>query len=112
WVPQPGQAGQHTVTVQVTDALGAVAAQTFSIDVALDNDFPVLNGPPLTGAAAGQLYRFDVPASDPDGDPLSYHLDAGPAGMTIDAFGRVLWQTTPADVGNHPVQITIADNRG
>lgn len=112
WVPQVGQQGQHTITVQVTDARGAVASQTFTIDIASNDNPAVLSSPPLSAAAAGQLYRFDIPASDPDGDPLTYRLDVGPTGMTVDSLGRILWQTTPADVGNHPVQVTIADNRG
>src|SRR5882757_5499943 len=32
--------------------------------------------------------------------------------MVVDELGRVTWQTTQTDDGSHPVQITIADNRG
>jgi hypothetical protein len=76
------------------------------------NDFPVLNGPPLQRVAAGTTYRFDVPAGDPDGDPLTFRLDRGPAGMAVDGLGRVTWPTTLADVGNHEVVLTIADDVG
>lgn len=112
WVPQPGQDGQQTVTVQVADTSGAIGLQTFVINVTSANRFPILAGELLTAVAAGQLYRFNVPARDPDGDPLTFRIDTGPTGMTIDSFGRVLWQTTSDDVGDHAVQITIADNRG
>jgi RHS repeat-associated protein len=112
WVPQPGQDGHPTVTVVVQDDAGATATQSFTLDVAAHNAFPVLNGPPRQSVAPGQLYRFDIPVTDPDGDALTFHLDRGPTGMTADALGRITWQTTVADLGTHPVAITISDGRG
>src|SRR6202035_2966653 len=67
--------------------------------------------PPLT-TTAGLTYRYDVVATDPDGDPLSYTVTSGPAGMTIDALGRLSWPAGSADIGDHPVVLTLADNQG
>jgi len=53
YVPQTGQEGSQNITVQAQDPLGAVGLQTFTIDVAADNNPPILNGPPLQRVAAG-----------------------------------------------------------
>jgi RHS repeat-associated protein len=58
------------------------------------------------------MYHYAVRANDPDGDRLTYTLTTGPAGMALDPLGRLTWSTGTADVGVHPVTITVADNQG
>ena len=40
----------------------------------------------------GLTYTYDVRATDPDGDPLTYSLPVKPDGMTITADGLVTWR--------------------
>jgi hypothetical protein len=62
---------------------------------------------------AHQPCTYDVEATDPDGDPLTFSLDAAPAGMTIDAAtGLLTWTPTPAQIGNHTVTVRVHDNGG
>ena len=61
----------------------------------------------------GQRYQYQVEAEDPDDDPLTYALDRGPAGMTIDSkSGLLSWSPKPAQAGSHEVQVSVSDGRG
>ena len=45
---------------------------------------------PVQVVTAGLPFRYDVQASDPDGDPITYSARPGPdAGMIIDGLGRI-----------------------
>ncbi|MBX9718048.1 MAG: putative Ig domain-containing protein, partial [Microbacteriaceae bacterium] len=57
-------------------------------------------------------YRYDVRASDPDGDPITFRLDQAPAGMAIDAVGRLTWAPGIPNVGVTRVAVTVEDSRG
>jgi hypothetical protein len=63
---------------------------------------------------AGQPCNYDVDATDPDaGDTLTFSLDTAPNGMTIDpASGLIDWTPTPAQIGDHNVQVRVTDPSG
>jgi RHS repeat-associated protein len=112
WTPALSQVGGNDITVTATDTAGNVATQNFVITVAGTNRAPLITSVPVTAATAGLPYRYDLQATDPDGDPLSYRIDTGPQGMAIDASGRVAWSPGVADVGTQHVTINVSDNRG
>jgi RHS repeat-associated protein len=118
WTPGPQQAGQggvlnlEVVTVTATDTAGNTATQRYTVSVRATNHAPVISSPPVTGAIPAALYGYDVQASDADGDPLTYRLDTGPQGMTLDAQGRLRWSPAAADAGPHPVALTVSDGLG
>jgi len=59
------------------------------------------------------VYSYDVEATDPDGDALTYSLDAAPAGMSIDpATGLITWPVTPNEAGRHAVTVRARDPGG
>ena len=71
--------------------------------LAPDNQPPLFDSTPLTLAAADAPYGYSASATDPDGDPVTFALDTGPTGVSIDgATGAVAWSPTPADIGRHP----------
>jgi RHS repeat-associated protein len=111
WTPAPGQHGGHAVQVGVKDLRGGAAVQVYGIQVAFGNNAPRINSSPVTQVSAGQRYRYDVQASDPDGDPLGFTLVAGPQGMAIDALGRFSWAPGVADLGTHRVEVRVDDGR-
>lgn len=77
------------------------------------NAAPVIASLPNVEAFAGRTYRYDVDATDPDNDPLTYTLLIAPDGMQIDAqTGEITWTPEAAERGIHEVTIHVADGRG
>jgi RHS repeat-associated protein len=112
WVPTLAQVGIQSVTVAAIDPGGAGGTQTFSVGVADNNNAPTITSSPVQVVTAGLPYRYDVQASDPDGDPISFRLDQAPAGMTIDALGRITWSPGIPAIGTHRIDVTVEDSRG
>src|SRR5207302_1036888 len=106
-------AGSYVFTVTVSD--GTLSAQQVYTLTARVNNPPTIS--PITGttATAGALYRYDVQASDPDGDPLTYTLSNAPGTapnvMTIDQNGRITWSPTTINTYNN-ITVTVTDPYG
>lgn len=61
----------------------------------------------------GSLYTYQVKASDPDGDALTYSLEYPPVGMTIDRSTGLLKWIVPSDFkGKQNVKIIVSDGNG
>ena len=74
----------------------------------LFNSSPVIESDPVTTAKEGVAYTYDVEATDPNGDTLTYSLTAGPTGMTINSTtGVISW--TPAADGSFEVTVEVSD---
>ena len=60
-----------------------------------------------------KIYTFQVKATDPDGDSLTYSIKTPPANMTIDPLtGVVKWDVPPEFKGRVFVSISVTDGRG
>jgi len=81
----------------------------FFDDPGLINQSPVITSTAVTSATVGETYIYDVDATDPDeGDILTYSLNAGPAGMTIEVHtGEINW--TPTAVGSYYITVEVSD---
>ncbi|MFO0940533.1 MAG: FG-GAP-like repeat-containing protein [Pirellulales bacterium] len=113
WTPTANQAGRHAVTLVAMDAQEAAGIQTFELDILAQNVAPVISSLPKTIVYAGAVYQYDIVASDANLDPLVYEFaSATPAGMNLDSLGRVRWQTTTSDLGEHSIAIRVRDPRG
>ncbi len=112
WTPIPSEIGLQVITLAAFDSQGAAAVLSFEIEVLAANIPPVIQTQPVTKGTARGLYRYDVIATDQNLDPLSYTLIDAPAGMTVDAFGRLRWQTNIADLGLHRITLQVSDPRG
>ncbi|MBZ5714104.1 Ig-like domain-containing protein [Nannocystis pusilla] len=56
---------------------------------------------------------YQLVATDPDGDPLTYTLVSGPPDMVLDPNNNVLsWSVTSEDIGEHPVVLSVDDGQG
>ncbi|MGL6073447.1 MAG: FG-GAP-like repeat-containing protein [Fimbriiglobus sp.] len=113
WTPAEADLGTVFVTLVARDAGGAAAVQSFAIDVRTPNRAPTITNMPPATVPQGGLFRYDILATDPDREPLFFDLLSGPAGMTVDALGRVRWQTaTSTPLGNVPISVRVRDGRG
>jgi RHS repeat-associated protein len=113
WTPVTADVGTVAVVLTATDPQGGAAVQSYQIDVRPANRAPEFRSNPNQRVSQGGLYRYDVLAIDPDRESLAYELIESPPGMTIDAMGRVRWQT-PLDtpLGARDVAIRIRDGLG
>ena len=80
WQPTAQQIGEHTVSVQVIDALGLAVIQTFTLSVSGNNIPSTILSIPPTRAALNQPYTYQVAANDPENDPLRFSLGVRPEG--------------------------------
>ena len=102
WVAN--EVGTFDVTVVASNGIRPDATQSFTIEVS--GDGPVITSSPITTAALGEAYVYDVEASG-NPDP-TYDLETAPDGMVIDMIsGLISW--APTEAGTFDV-VVIASN--
>ena len=110
-----GQEGNQAVSIAVTDELGDVATQSYTlvVGVAAGNRPPAITSTPGLVATQDQLYEYQVTAIDPNVEIVTFSLLDAPAGMTIDLAGGLV-QFTPAAavLGVNSITIAVADGEG
>ncbi|HRE87815.1 MAG TPA: putative Ig domain-containing protein [Myxococcota bacterium] len=112
WTPPSSARGDNELTATVTDASGLSASQTFTVTVTV-NQPPVLAAITDLETRAGLPVALVLSASDPDpGDTLTFQLDSGPRGASLDRNGRFFWVPTADQLGPHTVDLTVRDRRG
>jgi RHS repeat-associated protein len=114
WLPSAGQGGTYRISLTVRDSRNRTATQTFTlfIETQIVNTPPQLLSTPLSSGNVGRNYSYAVRASDADaGDVLTYLLDNGPSGMTINAATGLL-QWLPTTSGAFPVIVRVRDLAG
>ena len=105
----PTAKGDYPVTVKVSDGTLSIN-QNFTIKVKVVNHAPSITSIPITTATVGVTYVYDVNATDPNNDVLTYSLTAYPSGMTISsANGVIIWVPTLTQVGNNSVIVEVTD---
>jgi parallel beta-helix repeat protein len=76
------------------------------------NKAPVIISKPIITATEDQLYSYQVEASDPNGDTLTYSFTIKPEGMDIDSEnGLIIWTPTNDQVGIQQVVVEISDGK-
>ena len=106
--------GAHVLTASISNDLGEIslpASVQFEIGT---NSAPVINSVPVLNVTAGDLYAYDVNATDTDGDPITYSLSAqAPSTMQIDGVsGLISWQTVSTDIGVLAIDVIATDSFG
>ncbi len=111
WTPVLGDAGEHSVTVRVTDSGSLFDTQSFTLTVNEANVAPTITSTPPLTVNEDTLYSYDVEAFDPNtNETLTFSLDVAPTGMTINATtGRIEWTPDNDDVGDHAVTVRVED---
>ena len=76
------------------------------------NKAPVIISEPIITATEDQLYSYQVGASDPNGDTLTYSSIVKPEGMDINSEnGLITWIPTNDQVGIQQVVVEISDGK-
>jgi len=105
----PGSSGESTFTVVATDLAGESSSQEVTVTV-IANSPPVIGSEAIEQAALGEQYIYDVDATDPDSDDITYRLVDSAEGMEINPMtGLIKWTPTQSDVGNHQVLVEADD---
>jgi hypothetical protein len=102
-----------TITVTaVPDDREIMGTPTKSSSVTILNSAPTIDSsPPFS--VDGTKYIYQVKASDPDNDPITFNLKSGPKGMKIDqGAGLIQWEIRKEDKGTHSIEIEVRDNEG
>jgi RHS repeat-associated protein len=104
--------GAYDLQLVVND--GTVDSAPALLRVTTGNLPPVL--PPLadipTQLTPGVPWTYPIPASDPDGTPLTFIPETIPDGMTVSPDGTLDWTPTESQTGEHPVIIQVVDDEG
>ena len=108
--------------VRATDSRGLASALWLSIPINAAVNYPpaIDSNPSPSGAPIvvddGQVYAYDLVATDKESDPITYTaaVKAGgnvtQPGVTMDAQGRLRWNTTGRLGGPYTVTVTATDN--
>ncbi|NOZ81487.1 MAG: tandem-95 repeat protein [DPANN group archaeon] len=106
--------GTDHIQFRATDDDGAfVLSNLVSLEVLDVNDPPRITSDPVTSAVEGQLYTYQVVATDPEGADLQYVLVEGPPGIDLDAATGLLGGIpSNDDVGPNEVTVRVEDPQG
>ncbi|TBW58858.1 tandem-95 repeat protein [Marinobacter halodurans] len=113
WSPAADQIGAHDVRIRVSDGK-AYVTQSFVLDAvdASSNNYPEITSRPTFEAVAGEVYQYQLVATDADGDALTYGAMTQPDGLTVSAEGRVTWTPRQDQIGLHDVVYFADDGKG
>ncbi|WP_408901210.1 putative Ig domain-containing protein [Photobacterium piscicola] len=110
---QPSKSGTYSVRVAARSAGGLVTTQSFDVQVVeTANQPPLIASQPSWRVQSNGDLHYQVLASDPEGESLSYLLTEAPAGMVIDTDGLVIWLASTQLDGKFSVRIRVADQSG
>ena len=113
WLPTSADTGTVPVVVAVRDSANNETRQFFELDVSVPNFSPVTTSPPKEDVHGGQLYIYDVEATDPENHAITYELPFAPSGMTINSqTGLINWAPSISNIGSHLVRVKAVDEGG
>src|SRR5262249_4532117 len=111
WSPMASSPASAPVILQVYDARGGRATQEFTLAGAGGNRAPAFGaGPAQVEGQEGQPLEIAVPATDADGDPLTYRVEGLPPGATFDPTeGLLSWTPGSQSAGTYEVRFVVGD---
>ena len=111
--------GTYQFVITAFDGRGGVGKQDVELVIVPDatNNIPIITSDYRKTIQLGRTYLYQVTATDPDHDRLTYSLVGPPVGMAIDpASGLLTWTPTVTPTLNpfvpHSFLVRVADGRG
>ena len=84
---------------------------TYFAQINTTNGAPVITSTAATSAAERATYKYDVDATDPDGDTLVFSLSTAPSGMSISSStGLITWVPSSSQMGSNNVVVKVNDS--
>ncbi|MBP6940569.1 MAG: cadherin-like domain-containing protein [Syntrophorhabdaceae bacterium] len=100
------------IIVKITPYLGEMAGLPRMLSTEIKNSTPKVTEDKQV-VFEGNIMKYQVKATDPDGDKLTYALEAAPQGMTIDSnTGLVQWPVKEDFSGKVDFKVKISDGNG
>ena len=106
------------VTVRVSDGTD-VDTQTYVLTVKNIpcphiNHAPVITSSPITSITEGNIYTYDVQATDSDGDDLTYSIIDAPGWLHINSNSGIISGTAPQvdSSTDYQVELEVSDGNG
>ncbi|SEA83603.1 Ca2+-binding protein, RTX toxin-related [Desulfuromusa kysingii] len=117
WNYQPAENyyGSDTVVINVTNSTGGTASSTINLTIAPVNDAPIIEGTEEPYQLLGTLVQEgDVPASDVDGDSLTYAVDTLPehGSLSLDETGHWIYTAEDGYCGADTAVVSVDDGNG
>ena len=101
------------IALKVTPGDGKMTGTPMTMFFVVADSPPVINPSSETFGLRGNLYSYQVKASDPDGDRLTYSLTSCPKGMTINpSTGLIQWNVPEGYKGEETVTVSVSDGHG
>ncbi len=113
YTPNANANGSDSFTFKANDGLLDSNTGTISVTITIPpiNNPPVITSTAVTTATQNVLYSYQVTATDPDDNTLTYSLTTSPSGMIITpSSGLISWTPTGAQVGKDKVTVKVTDN--
>jgi hypothetical protein len=107
WTPTQAQVGSNNVVIQVRDAAGATAQQSFSITVTNVNDAPVITDQISQNATEDIPFSLQLAAIDPDGNQVFWFVVQAPESLKVNMSSGFLTWTPRQNVAGTTVQVKI-----
>ena len=77
------------------------------------NNSPFINSiKSIYSIKAGNVFNISIPATDADGDVLTYSIIEGPANLQINNSGFINWNTDKTNSGYNRIGVKVSDGRG
>ena len=102
-------AGTHAVRIEAVDTRGGVGEQAYTLTVRAQNRAPVFESATPPAGVVDAAYRYQIPVTDADEDPVEIRLVEGPLGLVV-TDGEVRW--TPVAAGTYTLNLVAEDALG
>jgi len=99
---------EDIVTVEISPTDRENSGKSVKLTSKVYNSVPVVSE--STPIIEGNIYKYRLDVSDPDGDQLTFTIKKGPEGMSIDQSGILTWEIKPEFSGDHDIEVLINDN--
>jgi hypothetical protein len=107
---------EETFQFSVVDPDSFYDVKSVTISLTRINSQPQIITSPVTSTIYNDLYQYEVIASDPDGDALTFSLTQAPAFLNItstsDTSALISGTPSASDLGSHQVRLIVEDDYG